>query len=292
MQTDVFQLDKRQMRLAFDRAADSYDTVAILQREVANRVLERLDYIKTSPQRILDIGAGTGFCTRNLAQRYPQARLEALDISHAMLKYARGRSSLWQRWRKRIGYTSGDAEQLPYADASIDMVFSNLTLQWCWNMDTVFGEFRRVLKPGGLLMFTTFGPDTLKELRSAWSAADAFVHVNGFLDMHDIGDALIRGGFADPVMDAEHLTVTYGDVRQLMRDLKKLGAHNVTAGRPRGLTGKQRLLSMQQAYEKFRDNGVLPATHEIVYGHAWVSEEQQPQRQTPQSVNISVTSIK
>ena len=149
------------------------------------------------------------------------------------------------------------------------MVFSNLTLQWCNDLDHVFGEIRRILKPGGLFMFSTLGPDTLKELRESWRKVDQYNHVNAFMDMHDIGDALMRTNLADPVMDVEEITLTYADVFKLMKDLKTLGAHNVTKGRPRGLTGKHRLQSMVAHYEAFRKNGLLPATYEVVYGHAW-----------------------
>jgi len=148
-------------------------------------------------------------------------------------------------------------------------VFSNLMLQWCQDPDAVFGECRRVLKPGGLLTFTTFGPDTLVELRRAWAAADSRTHVNRFIDMHDLGDALVRSGLAEPVMDVERFTLTYAEVRDLMRDLKDIGAHNANAGRPRGLTGKGTLARMTAAYEAFRKDGRLPATYEVVYGQAW-----------------------
>ncbi len=292
MQADELRIDKRQVRAAFDRAAVHYDEVAVLQREVADRMLERLDYIRVSPQRILDAGAGTGYCTKLICHRYPSARLEALDISHAMLCRARGGVTIWQRWRGRTGYTQGDTENLPYADASMDVVVSNLTLQWCTDLDATFSEFRRVLKPNGLLMFTSFGPDTLMELRTAWNAVDQFVHVNGFIDMHDVGDALLRAGFSDPVMDAERITVTYATVFKLMRELKQLGAHNVTAGRPRGLTGKQKLQKLQQAYELMRTDGVLPATHEVVYGHAWITPEQPGQDKGRVPVSVSLDSIR
>ena len=149
------------------------------------------------------------------------------------------------------------------------MIFSNLTLQWCSDLDKVFAEFRRLLKPGGLALFSTFGPDTLKELRDSWAAADKAVHVGAFIDMHDIGDALLRSGFADPVMDAERFTLTYADVYGVMNELKALGAHNAATGRPRTLTGKGRLRAMAAAYERYRDNGILPASFEVVYGLAW-----------------------
>ena len=185
-----------------------------------------------------------------------------------MLRHTRRRG----RWLRRPHAVCADAARVPLASRSVDLVFSNLMLQWCNDPDTVFGEFRRVAAPGGLLTFTTFGPDTLKELRSAWSAADGYSHVNRFIDMHDLGDALVRAGFAEPVMDVEQFTLTYDDLRGLMNDLKAMGAHNVTHGRSRGLTGRRRLAAAVAAYEAFRVDGRLPATWEVVYGHAWVPD--------------------
>lgn len=262
----AFGIDKRRVRAAFERAAARYDEAAVLQHEVGNRLLERLDLVRLQPERILDLGCGTGRCTVGLAKRYRKARVVALDFAVAMLHAARARAG----WFSRIRYLGADAERLPLADGSVDMIFSNLTVQWCVDLDTAFAEMCRVLRPDGLLMFTTFGPDTLNELRAAWAYADGFNHVNRFLDMHDIGDALMRAGLAEPVMDVEHLTVTYPNVGGLMHDLKTIGAHNATAGRPRGLTGPTQLRAMEQGYERFRrPDGALPATYEVVYGHAW-----------------------
>jgi malonyl-CoA O-methyltransferase len=168
-------------------------------------------------------------------------------------------------------FVCGDIERLPIATGSVDLAVSNLALQWCDPL-AAFTEFRRVLAPGGLLVFTTFGPDTLKELRAAWQAADAGPHVHGFLDMHDLGDLLVHAGFADPVLDVDRLTLTYGEVLDVLRDLKALGAHNAAASRTRGLTGKQRFARFRAAYEARRRDGMIPATYEVVYGHAWVSE--------------------
>lgn len=269
--------DKSKMRQAFERAASSYDVAAVLQREISQRLLERLNYINLEPIRILDVGAGTGISLTGLKQHYPAANIYALDIARPMLLEARKKQGWWQRLRRPVKLITGDAEALPLADASIDLLFSNLTLQWCLDLEQTFKEFKRVLKPGGLLMFTTFGPDTLKELRSCWSQVDGYTHVNDFIDMHDIGDALVRNSFAEPVMDMELLTMTYKDVPGLMHDLKTIGAHNVTQGRSRNLTGKGRLQKVIHAYEEYRHNGVLPASYEIVYGHAWIAEELSPQ---------------
>lgn len=262
-------LDKRRVRASFERAAASYDQVAVLQREVGRRLLERLDYIRCRPRRVLDVGAGTGHTTTALARRYPRAQVVALDLAPAMLQRARGRTGLLTRWRGRAGFVGGDAEALPLATQSVDLIFSNLTLQWCNGPDRAFAEFRRVLKPDGLLMFSTLGPDTLRELRAAWAAVDAVPHVNVFLDMHDVGDAMMRTPFAEPVMDAERFTLTYSDVRAVMADLKALGARNANSGRPRGLTGRRALDRLAEAYEVFRTDGRLPATFEVVYGHGW-----------------------
>jgi malonyl-CoA O-methyltransferase len=173
-----------------------------------------------------------------------------------------------QSWLRRFARVCADAAQLPFADGSVDLILSNLMLQWC-DPDRVFAEFRRVLCPQGLLCFTTLGPDTLCELRSAWATVDSHTHVNQFIDMHDIGDALVRAGFASPVLDVERYTLTYLDVQKVAADLKDTGAHNSTAGRPRGLTGRGRFAALQAAYEAFRRDGRLPATYEVVFAHAW-----------------------
>lgn len=264
-----FAIDKRRVRRAFDRAAGDYDRVAVLQREVGGRLLERLDYIRLQPDLAIDIGAGTGQISRGLTRRYKKTRVVTLDIAPNMLRVARRHASPLVRLRHRQHFVCGDAERLPLADQCATMIVSNLSLQWCNDLDRAFSEFRRMLKPGGLALFSTFGPDTLRELRDSWSAADRAVHVGAFIDMHDIGDALLRAGFGDPVVDAERFTLTYPDAYKVMRELKALGAHNAAAGRPRSLTGKGRMRTMLSAYETHRRDGVLPATYEVVYGLAW-----------------------
>ncbi len=262
-------VDKARVRASFNRAADRYDEVAVLQREVASRMLERLEYVRLRPEVALDLGTGTGICSADLLKRYRKARVVALDLAEMMLPKVRRQGS----WRRRPAAVCGDIERLPFRDGCADLIVSSLALQWCNGVERAFAEFRRVLRPGGLLMFTTFGPDTLKELRASWEAADGHSHVNLFLDMHDVGDALVAAGFADPVLDVERMTVTYPEVDGLMRDLKTLGAHNVTAGRARGLTGRQRLAAVRGAYEAYRaGDGLLPASHEVIYGHAWAPE--------------------
>ena len=265
--------DKRQMRRSFGRAASTYDRTAVLQREVCTRALERLDLVKLDPAAIIDAGCGTGFAAQALHKRYPRATLVGLDIAPAMLLASRTRIPSWKKWigSTREVFVCGDNERLPIRSGCVDMLWSNLAFQWAGDLTAVFGECQRVLRPGGLLMFTTFGPDTLKELRTA-CAGDGRIHVNRFIDMHDIGDMMIGSGFADPVMDMEYLTLTYADVRTLMRELKAIGAHNVSAGRNRGLTGKRALKEIELRYESFRKDARLPATFEVIYGHAWKSQ--------------------
>jgi malonyl-CoA O-methyltransferase len=260
-----FRLNKGLIRASFERAAETYDAAAALQREVGQRMLDRLDYVRLNPELVVDLGCGTGVTASALLKRYRHARVLGLDIAFPMLAIARERAP----WLRRLRCLCADLEALPLADASCDLLFSNLTLQWC-DLDRAFLELRRVLKPGGLLIFSTLGPDTLLELRRSWQAVDAHNHVNAFIDMHDVGDALLRAALADPVMDVERITVTYREVIDLMRDLKHLGAHNVSAGRPQNLTGKGKLRTLRASYERFRTpEGLLPATYEVVYGHAW-----------------------
>jgi malonyl-CoA O-methyltransferase len=263
-------LDKRAVRRSFDRAAATYDAAAVLQHEVCRRSLERLDFIRHTPARILDAGSGTGNAWRGLATRYPGARLIALDLAPGMLRQASAAVAWHQRLLRRAPATiCGDLEQLPLAAACIDLAWSNLALQWVNALPQAFNEMRRVLAPGGLFMFTTFGPDTLKELRAAQTGTDGHTHVSGFTDMHDIGDMLVQAGFADPVIDMETFTLTYLDVKSLMRDLKAIGARNAAADRPPALSGKAWLEAVMRNYEPLRRDGKLPATFEVVYGHAW-----------------------
>ncbi len=262
-------IDKRRARRSFERAAPGYDDSAVLQREMADRLLERLDYVRLTPERVLDLGCGTGYAVGSLHRRYRRAQVVALDFALPMLAQARRRGS----WLRRPQCLCADAERLPLADSAVDLIVSNATLQWCNDLPGTFAEALRVLRPGGLFMFTTFGPDTLKELRAAWSAVDGYTHVSPFGDMHDLGDALVRTHFADPVMDAERITLTYNRLTDLMRDLKGIGARNATDLRPRGLTGPRRLAEMERTYELSRRDGRLPASFEVVYGHAWVPEQ-------------------
>jgi len=258
-------LNSKKLRRSFASAAKTYDEAAVLQREVADRLLERLDYIKQVPQVILDVGCGTGYSTRLLAKKYPQAFVAGFDITHPMLIRANNK----RRWfRRGPAYATADAHTIPIKSNSVDLIFSNLALQWC-DQASVFNEFARVLKPGGLVMFTTFGPDTLMELRMAWASVDDYPHVHDFLDMHNIGDDLVHGKLSEPVMDKEMITLTYQTVAGMLKDLRQIGANNAVKNRFAGLTGKHRFARFTDAYKKLAVDNRIPASYEIVYGQAW-----------------------
>ncbi len=262
---EVFELDRVRLRAAFERASAGYESAASLQARVAAELLERLVAFALEPRVLLDLGAGTGRITRELKRRYPRALVIALDLAPGMLRVARRHQHWWRRFER----VCADALRLPFADGSVDLVFSSLMLQWCEPLGDAIAEVRRVLGAEGFFAFSTLGPDTLKELRQAWSQADGYNHVNHFADMHDVGDALVRAGLTEPVLDVERLVVHYADALTLMRDLKAIGAHNATAGRPRSLAGRARLARVQDAYETFRSAGQLPATYEVIYGASW-----------------------
>jgi len=264
------EIDRAAVRRGFARAASRYDLAPVLQREVAGRMAQRLTYVARPPSSILDLGCGTGADLAPLGERYPQATLTGCDVSLPMLERA-GRHRPWFRrlfeTAQRLVCT--DALALPFADRSFDLVWSNLALQWTEDLAGALTEALRALEIGGLLTFSVPGPDTLMELREAFGEADGSPHVHRFPDMHDLGDLLVSCGFADPVMEMERIVLTYADANQLFRELRQAGAANAASGRRRALTGKAAWRRMLDRYERLRSGGRLPATFEIVYGHAW-----------------------
>ncbi len=267
--------DPDQIRRAFGRAAAGYAEHAVLQHEVEDRLLERLDYVTVPPQRVLDLGCGPARASGQLRKRWRKAEVIAMDLALPMLQQARREGS----WLRPLARICADARQLPLADNSIDVLFSSLCIQWIVDLPALFDEFRRVLRPEGFLALSTFGPLTLYELREAWGEVDRAPHVSQFADIQRIGDALLAAGFRDPVLDGEEFTLTYADANALMRDLKAIGATNADLHRRRGLTGKSRLQAVAGAYDQYRrDDGRLPATYEVIYAHAWGPRPGQPRR--------------
>lgn len=271
---DAFAIDRRAVRRAFSRAAATYDAAAVLQREIGARMGSRLDFVKIAPAVVVDAGCGTGEAIAALASRYADARVVAIDIALPMVQRAAARCKP-QSWLARLAgrqargplFICADIAALPLAANSAQLLWSNAALQWIDDPLQALREFARVVDVGGLLAFSTFGPDTLAELRGAFD--DARPHVGRFVDMHDLGDMLVAAGFADPVMDMERITMTYETPRALLRDLKALGATNALRGRSRGLFGKAALARTEAALEATRRDGRIGATFEVVYGHAW-----------------------
>lgn len=258
-------LDLRRVRERFNRAATNYDRHAAVQHEIGRRLDERFDWLKLDPARILDLGAGTGQMVRAMRDRYPQAEVIGLDLAENMLQQL-PRRHWWSR--RRMGVVA-DMHALPFTGGSMDVVVSNFAVQWSDRPLDLFAEVARVLVSTAPFVFTTLGPDSLIELRRAWAEVDPSPHVHPFLDMHDLGDALVGAMLADPVMDRETVTVTYPTVEALLDDLRGVGVGNVQADRTKGMTGPR-------AWRRFRDalatqavDGRIPLTYEVVHGLAW-----------------------
>jgi malonyl-CoA O-methyltransferase len=279
---EPFYADTAALKRNFSSAGASFSKGDALHREIASRMLERMDYIKVTPNRVLDAGCATGAALRGLSQRYPQAQLLALDFAAGMAQRAahaarQGGLSFGGRlaglFKKSTApwVLQADMASLPLKTGSIDMVWSNLALQWLDDPTPAIREAQRALSVGGLFMFSTLGPDSLLELRAAFAEAagpEAW-HVKRFIDLHDIGDSLVGAGFTTPVMDMEKITLTYEKLDGLLGDLRATGAVNAMRGRPRGLAGRALWGRVRAGYEKRRRDGRLPATFEVIYGHAW-----------------------
>jgi malonyl-CoA O-methyltransferase len=267
-------LDRARVRARFSAASSGYDAAARLQAVVRAELLQRAGELRIAPKVVLDLGAGTGHAARALKQRYPASLVIAADLAPGMLVQA-GALLGWRErwfgggWGHRFERVAADTRALPLASGCAQLAFSNLMLQWCDDLAPAFGEIARVLEPGGAFAFATFGPATLQELRAAWATVDDLPHVHRFLDMHDVGDALMRAGFEQPVLDVDTHQLDYPGVIELMRDLQRIGAVNADRDRRRSLLGRGTLAKLTATYEPLRGARGLPSTWEVVYGLAW-----------------------
>lgn len=283
---EPFIIDNQAVEKALEVVSEKYREEAEIFHVIADRLLERLHFIRLNPLRIVDFGARMGYTTKALSEHYKKTDIISLDFSVSLLN--RARDSIQSNSPKML---AAEYTLLPFADQSVDLIFSNLAFQWSLNLQKTLRECNRILKPGGFLLFNTVGPDTLQELRTSFS--DNKRHVHHFYDMHDIGDILTHLNFVDPVMDVERLTVLYSSVLQLIADLKSMGAHNAAQDRSRGLMGKSQWQKMLKAYEKWRDeNHAIPATIEVIYGHAFRSKVTSSQRKEEQEILIPFNHIK
>jgi malonyl-CoA O-methyltransferase len=279
-------IDRRQVRRSFARAAASYDAADVLQTEVRDRLLDRLQWVRLEPRRILDLGTGTGKSLPALAARFPAAEVLGVDLTPAMLAVAAGRAD------PAALLVCADAARLPFANQSIDLIFSSLALHWSPVLDTVLAEVRRVLRHPGLFTFTIPGPASYRELRAAWQAVDQAPHVIPFPEMRALGDGLTRAGLAEVVMDTDTLTLKYREFRQLIADLRATGTTNASIGRKRGLTGRKAWAGLVAAYEQQRDAaGLLPATVEVVFGQAWAPGAARRRRSPDEEIAIALDSV-
>lgn len=262
-----FDIDQSLLIQSFNRAAETYDHYNFLQKHVGQKLIAQLDFIKLQPKHILEIGCGTGFCTTLLREKYPQAQIIALDIAENMLRkakrtYGDGESS--------TQYICADATHLPFAPTSFDLIFSNLTLQWLSPYQWIFKEWLRVVRPSGCLLLSTFGPNTLHELRTSWHGVDVHTHTNQFIDILTTGNDLMHSGWHHPVLDHEDITVRYEQLDQLFKDLKMIGAHNMTLGRHNGLMGKDKWQRFLKNYaDHYRHEGKYNLSYQVIYAHSF-----------------------
>lgn len=262
---DMAQLNAADVRRRFDSAAATFDGADFVHAATRRGLATRLEPMTITPQTILDLGCATGSGAALLAKQYRRAHVVGVDLSQRMLD----RASRKRGWFSRTSLVRGNAYALPFASASIDLVHANLLLPWISDHERLFREVSRVLRPAGLFVFSTLGPDSLQELRAAWGTADTYAHVNRFLDMHIIGDALVREGLSDPVLDVDRLEINYEDSAALFRDLTSAGARNSLANRNRSLVSRRRFDTVRSALDAMKQGGRITLALELVYGHCW-----------------------
>lgn len=261
IKTDI----KKDIQAAYHRSAQTYADSAVIYQEIGGRLISRLDYMQCDPKVILDAGCGLGNFSQELTLRYPKAQVIGLDFAKAMIQNSSVKNMQW---------ILGDMEKLPLQPESVDMIFANQSIQDVADTVSLFRAFHRVLKPGGVLLFSCLGPDTLKELKAAWACVDTYGHVNEPKDLHTLGDELLSNQFLQPVMDMETITVNYRHPKTLLKDLKAQGSYNGHPLRRRGLMGQDAMEYLINGIEKQRqENGKIPLTYEVIYGHAWRGEK-------------------
>jgi malonyl-CoA O-methyltransferase len=257
-------VSRDKVKKAFAKAASSYNDAAVVQKEILARLLEKLKVLQADDvNTLLDVGSGTGLAREVLREQYGDTSYYALDFALPMLAWAKNEFKVNYQYA-----VCGDVEALPFQGESLDIIFSASTFQWCNDIGSAFHESCRCLKDQGLLLFSSFGPDTLKELRHCFAQVDNYPHVSSFIDMQSLGDGLLASGFESPVMESEIITVEYSDPMQLLRDLQNTGATNHLEQRARGLMSRQQLGAVIEEYKKFvLPNGKYPASYEVLYGH-------------------------
>jgi len=261
-------IDKKQVERNFNRAAKTCDEAGVLSREAGNALMTRLALIKIEPKVVLDLGCGTGYFSRLLAKRYKQSNVIGIDFARQMIDVAKRDSTMTS-----LDFQQADAEHLPLENQSVDLVFSNMMLPFCDDLNIVVKEVKRVLRPNGLFIFSSLGPDSFDELRESWSQVDEHARTHLFIDMHDVGDLLLHHGLLDPVVEAEPVMLTYSSVDNLLQEIKSAGMQNALTQRLKGLTTPRKLSAIKSAYRRhLTKDQKFPITIEFVYGHAWMPD--------------------
>ncbi|NNC76628.1 MAG: methyltransferase domain-containing protein [Woeseiaceae bacterium] len=262
-----FAISSASVQRRFDKASATFDSADFVHAATRDGLFTRLAPMLVDAKTVVDLGCATGKSIKPLANHFRGAKIIGVDASAGMLERCRAR----RYWFAKTSFVQADAQALPFPDGSVDVVFSNLMLHWVDDLPAVAREVARVLRKDGLFLFATLGPDTFAALRNAWARVDSYPHVHGFADMHDVGDCLSRSGLRDPVLDVDHLTVTYRDIDKLLQELSAAGARNALRHRYPGLMTPSRLASFRNNLAKEADDGDIAVGFEIVYGHCWGS---------------------
>ncbi len=265
-------IDKEYKRKVFDRHASTYDLYSSLQNNISDKLFKKLDLIQINPNLILDLGCGTGRNGRMMKEKYQNIKIINYDFSVNMLKEAK--KNQYKMLNNKSNFVCGDIEKLAFSENTFDVIWSTSSLQWCNNLSDTFNKAKVILKPGGLFIFSTFGPNTLFELRNITKKISNYQKTNNFLDAFSIREKLINEGFVDPVIDSEEFCLAYKDINKLFLDLRKIGATSGFKKRNIGLSGKSFLKLIIDGYKEYSYDGIFPATYEALYGYAWNTNDE------------------